>query len=209
MGAGERRLAELENEREDLDLRTLPPAARERYLDEWRQVESRFVSDPRDAARAAERLVLRALGEQGYPEDGTDDERLVSLVSVDHPDIADRFRHGHAMLENDDAQSTENLRKAMLDFRSVLEDVLHSSERSACLSSEDGSSRVRGVLRLDPENNAATRAASQLQPVNVVAPRIDQKNPTRARAVKTEPRHAMLSGDTTTISPAVQPSVRR
>ncbi len=130
-GAGERQLAELESERDDLDLRPLPPAARERYLDEWRQVESRFVSDPRDAARAAERLVLRALGEQGYPDDATDDERLVSLVSVDHPDIADRFRHGHVMLQRDDAQSTENLRKAMLDFRSVLEDVLQPSERSA------------------------------------------------------------------------------
>ena len=130
-GAGERRLAELESERDHLDLRPLAPAARERYLDEWRQVESRFVSDPRDAARAAERLVLRALGEQGYPEDETEDQRLVSLVSVDHPDIADRFRHAHVMLERDDAQSTENLRKAMLDFRSVLEDVLHPSERSA------------------------------------------------------------------------------
>ena len=74
---------------------------------------------------------MRALGEQGYPEGAADDERLVSLVSVDHPDIADRFRHGHVMLERDDAQSTENLRKAMLDFRSVLEDVLHPSERSA------------------------------------------------------------------------------
>ena len=52
-------------------------------------------------------------------------------MSADHPDIADRFRHGHAMLEGDDAQSTENLRKAMLDFRSVLEDVLHPAERSA------------------------------------------------------------------------------
>ena len=63
-GAGERRLAELESERDHLDLRPLAPAARERYLDEWRQVESRFVSDPRDAARAAERLVQRAHGEQ-------------------------------------------------------------------------------------------------------------------------------------------------
>ncbi len=129
--AGEKRMAELESERDDLDLRPLPPAARERYLEEWRQAESRFVSDPRDATRAAERLVLRALGEQGYPEDAADDERLVSLVSVDHPDIADRFRHGHSMLEQDGAQATENLRKAMLDFRSVLEDVLHATERSA------------------------------------------------------------------------------
>ena len=74
---------------------------------------------------------MRALGEQGYPEDATDDERLVSLASVDHPDIADRSRHRHAMLERGDAQTTETLRKAMFDFRSVLEDVLHPSERSA------------------------------------------------------------------------------
>lgn len=130
-GVAEKRLTQLEGERDELRLTPLAPAARERYLDDWRQVESRFVSDPRDAARAAERLVLRALGEQGYPEDAADDERLVSLVSVDHPDSADRLRHGHAMLESDDAQATENLRKAMLDFRSVLEDVLHPAERSA------------------------------------------------------------------------------
>ena len=36
------------------------------------------------------------------------------------------------MLEGvDGAETTENLRKAMLDFRAVLEDVLHPSERSA------------------------------------------------------------------------------
>ena len=124
MQSAERRLSEVERERTELAIRPLPPAARDRYLDEWRQVESRFVSDPRDAARAAERLVVRALEERGYPL-ADDSERLVALVSVDHPDVADRYRHGHAMLENVDGDpSTENLRKAMIDFRSVLEDVV-------------------------------------------------------------------------------------
>lgn len=132
IGEGEKRLAELERERADLDLRSLPPAARERYLDEWRQAEARFVSDPRDAVRTGERLVIRALAERGYPDDQTDDGRLVTLMSVDHANAADRFRHGRAMLANvDGPESTENLRKAMLDFRSVLEDVLHVYERSA------------------------------------------------------------------------------
>ena len=46
-------------------------------------------------------------------------------------DVAERFRHGHEMLEGvDGAASTENLRKAMLDFRAVLEDVLQG-ERTA------------------------------------------------------------------------------
>src|SRR5262245_54945325 len=64
---GERRLRELASEREDLDIRPLSPAARDRYLEEWHQAELRFVSDPRDATRAAERLVLRVLEERGYP----------------------------------------------------------------------------------------------------------------------------------------------
>ena len=126
VGAGERRLDEIERERHELDIRELSPAARERYLEEWRQAEARFVSDPRDATRAAERLVSRVLEERGYPQDDdADHSRVVALVSVDHPAVADRYRHGQAMLENvDGSGSTENLRKAMLDFRAVLEDVL-------------------------------------------------------------------------------------
>ena len=131
VGSAESRLSAIESEREELNLRDLPAVTRDRYLDEWRQAETRFVSDPREAARAAERLVIRVLHERGYPE-GEDDQKLVSLVSADHPDVAERFRHGHEMLEGvDGAASTENLRKAMLDFRSVLEDVLHPAERSA------------------------------------------------------------------------------
>ena len=130
LGSAESRLGAIESEREALDLRDLPAVTRDRYLDEWRQAETRFVSDPRDAAHTAERLVIRALQERGYPED-EDDQKLVSLVSADHPDVAERFRHGHEMLEGvDGAVSTENLRKAMLDFRAVLEDVLQG-ERTA------------------------------------------------------------------------------
>jgi hypothetical protein len=128
VGDAERRLAEVERERESIEVRPLPPAARERLLEEWRQAETRFVSDPRDATRAAERLVVRALEERGYPR-VDDQERLVALVSVDHPDVADRYRHGRAMLGN--AEDTENLRKAMLDFRAVLEDVVQDTRTAA------------------------------------------------------------------------------
>jgi hypothetical protein len=131
IGAAESHLSEIESQRADLSLRELPGVTRDRYLEEWRQAEVRFVSDPRDATRAAERLVIRALHERGYPEE-EDDQKLVSLVSADHPDIADRYRHGHAMLESvDGAPSTENLRKAMLDFRAVLEDVLQGERTAA------------------------------------------------------------------------------
>jgi hypothetical protein len=129
IGAGESHLAKVENEHETLELQDLPPMTRDRYLDEWRQAELRFVSDPRDAVRAAERIVERVLHERGYP-DG-DGQHLVSLVSVEDPEVAERFRHGHALIESTEAESTENLRKAMLDFRSVLEDVLSRQRAGA------------------------------------------------------------------------------
>ena len=130
-GGAERQLTEIEREHEKLDIRKLPSAARDRYLDEWRQAEARFVSDPREAARTAERIVERVLEDRGYPlEDDAD--RRAALVGVDHPDIAERYRHGHAMVGSvDGAESTEHLRKAMIDFRAVLEDVLQGERTAA------------------------------------------------------------------------------
>lgn len=129
-GTAEKRLRDAEREHEELAIRALPNAARERYLDEWRQAESRFVSDPRDAARAAERLVERVLEERGYPVEDDDEQRL-ALVAVDHPDVVERYRHGRAMVERDGAEHTEELRKAMVDFRSVLEELLQGERTAA------------------------------------------------------------------------------
>jgi hypothetical protein len=120
----ERKLAAVESEHEELDIRPLSEAARERYLEEWRSVEARFVSDPKDAARAAERVVLRALEERGYPA-GRDAEQRTAHLAVDHPDVVERYRHGRAMLDEvNGAEGTENLRKAMLDFRTVFEEIV-------------------------------------------------------------------------------------
>jgi hypothetical protein len=126
----ERRLADVEREHAELQVRALPSAARERYLDEWRHAEARFVSDPRDAARAAERLVERVLEERGYPADDDVEHRL-ALVAVDHPDVVERYRHGRAMVESDGNAHTEDLRKAMVDFRTVLEDLLQGQRTAA------------------------------------------------------------------------------
>lgn len=130
-GSAEKRLTVAESERDDLQLRALSSAARERYLDEWRQAEARFVSDPDDAVRAAARLVERVLEERGYPVDEEDPERRLAVVAVDHPDVVERYRHGRSMVERDGSEHTENLRKAMVDFRSVLEDMLQGDRTAA------------------------------------------------------------------------------
>jgi hypothetical protein len=127
----ERRLAAVESEHEELEIRPLSEAARERYLEEWRSVEGRFVGDPEDAARAAERIVLRALEERGYPT-GRDAEQRAAHLAVDHPEVVERYRHGRAMLgEVNGAEGTENLRKAILDFRAVFEEVVERERTAA------------------------------------------------------------------------------
>ena len=77
----ERRLAAVESEHEELEIRPLSEAARERYLEEWRGIEARFVNDPEDSAKAAERVVLRALEERGYPA-GKDGELAPPVEDV-------------------------------------------------------------------------------------------------------------------------------
>jgi hypothetical protein len=127
----EDRLTAVEREHADLDIRPLTAASRERYLEEWKQAEARFVSDPQDATRSAERVVERVLVDRGYPTDG-DAEAQAAYVAVDHPGVVERYRHGHAMLESKNGdQDTENLRKAMIDFRFVFEELVTDDTRTA------------------------------------------------------------------------------
>ena len=119
----ERRLSTVEKEHDELELKPLTPGARERYLEEWRQTEARFVNDPEDAARSADRIVVRVLEDRGYPTD-LDIEDKTAHVAADHPDVVERYRHGHEMLASDDGDhETENLRKAMIDFRAVFDEL--------------------------------------------------------------------------------------
>lgn len=125
-GSAEKKLTDVERSHDELEIRALPSASRERYREEWRQAEARFVSDPREAVRTAERVVERVLEDRGYALDG-DIEQRVALVAVDHPTVAERYRHGHAMIDHvDGAESTENLRKAMVDLRAVFEELLEA-----------------------------------------------------------------------------------
>jgi hypothetical protein len=122
--AGERRLSDVEKQHDELDIKPLNPAARDRYLDEWRQAEARFVNDPEDATRSAGRVVHRVLEDRGYPT-GVGTEEQATHVAVDHPDVVERYRHGHAMLAHGNGETdTEDLRKAMIDFRVVFEELV-------------------------------------------------------------------------------------
>ena len=129
----EKELQERERQREELDIRPLSNAARSRFTDEWNGVQQRFLDEPEEAASQAERLVRRVMDERGYPPDDDTTDRA-SLVSVDHPDVVQRYRHGRETLASSTGgqdERTENLRIAMVDFRSVLESLLETDDELA------------------------------------------------------------------------------
>jgi hypothetical protein len=76
------------------------------------------------AAREADRLITSVMRDRGYPIDGF--EQRAADISVDHPQVVDDYRAAHAIAEaNDRAEaSTEDLRQALVHYRSLFEELL-------------------------------------------------------------------------------------
>ena len=128
-GSDSRRDAEAElraraERREQLDIRPLPTAARERYVDEWQRVQALFVDDPQGAVHDGDMLIQSVMRDRGYPVD--DFEQRSADVSVDHPNVVENYRQGH-QLANASARgdgTTEDLRQAMRHYRALFEELV-------------------------------------------------------------------------------------
>jgi hypothetical protein len=120
----ERELTERQERREQLDIRELAPAAQQRYVESWREVQTRFVDDPGLSVREADRLVQSVMGERGYPTD--DFEQRAADVSVDHPHVVEHYRAAHTVwAANERGQaSTEDLRQALVHYRALFDELL-------------------------------------------------------------------------------------
>ena len=122
--AAESELREREQRHEELDIRELSPAARERYFEEWRAVQVRFVDSPGAAVREADMLVQQVMRDRGYPVDDFDSR--AAAVSVDHPHVVEHYRAAHgiwAANERGEA-TTEDLRQSLVHYRSLFEELL-------------------------------------------------------------------------------------
>ncbi len=127
--SGRRRAAEAEllareQERSRVTIRPLPEPARARFVEQWAAVQQGFVDQPVNAVVAADGLVCTVMGERGYPVD--DFAAQSGLVSVDHPHVVENFRVAHAIYERAQRQlaTTEELREAMLRYRSLFDELL-------------------------------------------------------------------------------------
>ena len=114
--------------REQLDIQPLAPASRDRYLAGWREVQARFVDSPPLAVQQADELVIQVMRERRYPVD--DFEQRAADVSVDHPHLVEDYRQAHRVsVANDRGQAeTEDLRRAMVHYRNLFEDLLETPD---------------------------------------------------------------------------------
>jgi hypothetical protein len=120
----ERDLREREERHDELDLRPLSDASRQRYTEQWQEMQQGFVDRPQVAVADADRLVTDLMRERGYPVD--DFETRSELVSVDHPDVVEHYRtaHGIALRTVEGRTSTEELRQAVISYRALFEEML-------------------------------------------------------------------------------------
>jgi hypothetical protein len=130
---GSRRHAEAElKERtarvESLNIRPLAPGDRARFVESWRRAEARFVDGPGGAVTEADQLLGDVMSTRGYPV--SDFEQRAADISVDHPLVLVNFRTAHeiALRQTKGQANTEDLRQAMIHYRTLFEELVAEPE---------------------------------------------------------------------------------
>jgi len=120
----ERDLREREARHDELELKPLSDASRERYTNQWRDMQSGFVDRPQVAVSDADRLITDLMRERGYPVD--DFETRSDLISVDHPDVVENYRTAHSIAQRnvEGRTTTEDLRQAVISYRALFDEML-------------------------------------------------------------------------------------
>ena len=120
----EAKLADREKRVGTMKIRELDAAERERFSAQWVSLQARFVDYPKGAVTEAGELVSSLMQARGYPV--TDFDQCAADISVDHPKVVENYRSAHAIasrLARGEA-STEDLRSAMIYYRSLFEELV-------------------------------------------------------------------------------------
>lgn len=113
---------------EALHIRPLAPADRTRFVDSWARVQARFVDSPGGAVTDADQLLGDVMSTRGYPM--SDFEQRAADISVDHPLVLDNYGAAHqaALRQTRGQASTEDLRQAMIHYRTLFEELIVEPE---------------------------------------------------------------------------------
>jgi hypothetical protein len=162
--AAEAELREREKQRALLDITPLPADTRARFAHEWQDVQERFVDEPAEAVVAADGLVYRVMETRGYPMGDFDAQ--ADLVSVDHPEVVNNYRFAHGISGQARQAGTEDLREALLRYRSLFDELLRADDHEAAVTAGRGRHRIDDEAtvpagRATPADEEAAVAASR------------------------------------------------
>ena len=99
-----------------LDIRSLTPEEQARFTASWKKAQARFVDEPSQAAADADILVKELMQARGY--------------LVDHPNVVSNYRAARdiALRNNAGKATTEDIRQAMVHYRSLFEELLDTAQ---------------------------------------------------------------------------------
>jgi hypothetical protein len=122
----EQALRAREKRMEKVHVHPLSAPERDRFADQWHEIQARFVDDPAGSIREADRLVYDVMLARGYPM--SDFERRAEDISVDHPHVVKNYRSAHeiAMSEQEGKASTEDLRQGLVYYRDLFDDLIEA-----------------------------------------------------------------------------------
>lgn len=124
----ESKLAIRQTRVEALKIRELGATERERFVAEWQTVQSRFVDHPHAAVTEADDLIAALLEARGYPKDNF--EQRAADISVSYPRVMENYRVAHSIAVRPGRveASTEELRTAMIQYRSIFDELVQAQK---------------------------------------------------------------------------------
>lgn len=113
---------------QSFQIRPLSVPDQARFRESWSSVQGRFVDSPGGAITEADRLLGDVMSLRGYPV--ADFAQRTADISVDHPSVTENYRAAHAIAirQTMGQASTEELRQAMIHYRTLFEELVDTSE---------------------------------------------------------------------------------
>jgi hypothetical protein len=120
----ERELMRRKERVEKLDIVPLTREDAQRFGEEWRALQARFVDNPKGSLADADALVRELMTRRGYPM--ADFEHRAADISVHYPSVVDHYRSAHdiAVRDRTDGVDTEAMRQAVIHYRALFSELL-------------------------------------------------------------------------------------
>jgi hypothetical protein len=109
-----------------LDIRPLSAEQQAGYEKQWTAAQEQFVNSPAEATETAAALVVAVATDRGYP--ASNREEFLADLSVHHAPRLDGYRQALRTTDQAGTAGTEELRRAVLEYRALFRDLLGVSD---------------------------------------------------------------------------------